>query len=67
MAIENLSPIVLPRKATAPSSPVDGQVYWNTTDDKIYVYDLDSTVWIAASSEGGGSATFAAQAKLGFS
>jgi hypothetical protein len=31
--------------AAHPSSPVDGQVYWNTTDKTAYVYNLADTVW----------------------
>lgn len=36
--------------ATAPSSPVEGQVYYNTADDNLYVYD--GTNWIDLTSQG---------------
>lgn len=35
--------------ATAPSNPVEGQVYFNTTDDKLYVYDGSN--WIDVSGD----------------
>lgn len=31
--------------AAHPSAPVDGQIYWNTTDKTAYTYDLTNTVW----------------------
>jgi len=34
---------VIQNLATAPSSPVKGQIYFNTGDDKLYVYD--GTAW----------------------
>lgn len=34
---------------TAPSSPSEGQVYWNTSDDKLYV--SDGTNWIDVSGD----------------
>lgn len=35
--------------STAPASPVEGQVYWNTGDDKLYV--SDGTNWIDVSGD----------------
>lgn len=35
---------VVHNSASAPSSPVEGQIYQNTTDNKLYVYD--GTSWI---------------------
>ncbi len=52
-----LQNVVLHPLASAPSSPVDGQMYWNTTDDKAYIYDADSTVWIDMTASGGAGAT----------
>jgi len=34
---------------TAPSSPVEGQIYWNTSDDKLYV--SDGTNWLDVSGD----------------
>ena len=33
-----------------PDSPVEGQLWWDTTDGRLYVYyeDLDSAQWVAA-------------------
>ena len=36
--------------ATAPSTPVEGQIYYNTADDNLYVYD--GTNWIDLTSQG---------------
>ena len=30
---------------TAPSNPVEGQMYWHSTDKKLYIYDATNTVW----------------------
>ncbi|MBL7989037.1 MAG: hypothetical protein JNJ94_13320 [Chlorobi bacterium] len=37
--------------SSAPSSPVSGQVYYNTTDNKLYVYNGSS--WVDLSNSGG--------------
>lgn len=39
--------------ASAPSSPVEGQIYYNTTDDTVYVY-ADGN-WLDLGVQGGGS------------
>jgi hypothetical protein len=41
--------------AAAPGSPVDGQLYYNTTDKKTYQYNSSSTLWVALGSGSGGS------------
>ena len=30
---------------TAPSNPVEGQMYWHSTDKKLYIYDATNTAW----------------------
>lgn len=41
--------LVLQQLATAPTSPVKGQIYYNTTDNRVYVYD--GTQWLAMDSK----------------
>lgn len=41
--------------ASAPGSPVEGQVYYNTTDDTVYFYDGSS--WVDMGQAGGSSLT----------
>ena len=41
--------LVLQQLATAPTSPVKGQIYYNTTNDRVYVYD--GTQWIVLDSK----------------
>jgi hypothetical protein len=36
---------VIENLATAPTSPVDGQIYYNTTDKVIYFYNATSAIW----------------------
>ena len=43
---------VVQNLGTAPASPSDGQVYWDTTDDTLYVYSVASTDWIDLGSSG---------------
>lgn len=45
--------MVLQNLASAPSSPVDGQAYFNTTDHRAYFYDANAASWISV----GGSYT----------
>lgn len=41
---------VIQNLASAPATPKAGQVYWNTSDDKLYVYD--GTNWVDATNQG---------------
>jgi hypothetical protein len=36
--------VVLHKSASHPSSPLEGQIYYNTTDDKVYYYD--GAAWV---------------------
>lgn len=45
--------ITLPKLATAPSSPVSGDAYYNTVDNTAYVYN--GTSWLDLTAGGGGS------------
>ena len=55
--------LVFHNSGSAPGTPVDGQVYYNTTDDLVYVYDLDNTTWRSLQTPGGsvGILSFASQ------
>jgi hypothetical protein len=48
----------LPKYATAPSSPVDGDVYYNTAENKVYSRINGAWVDLAAAGAGGGSAVY---------
>lgn len=41
---------VIQNLASAPANPKAGQVYWNTADSKLYVYD--GTQWVDATNQG---------------
>jgi len=43
---------VVQNLAVAPSSPADGQIYWDTADDTMYVWSADGSVWIDLGSDG---------------
>lgn len=43
---------VVQNLAVAPSSPADGQIYWDTADDTMYVWSVDGSVWIDLGSDG---------------
>lgn len=50
-----LQNVLLHKLASAPGTPVAGQVYYNTTDNKGYLYDGTKWVaWLDAASIGGG-------------
>jgi len=37
---------VVQNLAVAPASPVEGQIYWSTADDTLYVWNEDGSTWI---------------------
>ena len=43
---------VVQNLAVAPSSPSDGQIYWDTADDTMYVWSVDKNAWIDLGSDG---------------
>jgi hypothetical protein len=55
LAKNELQNAVIQPLASAPSSPVEGQIYYNTTDDTIYVYA--NGAWLDLGVQGGAGAT----------
>ena len=49
---------VVQNLATAPTSPSDGQIYWSTADDTMYVWSATGTAWIDLGSSGKSRCTF---------
>ena len=49
-----LVPLNVLQLAEAPAGPAVGDVYFNTTDKKLYIYD--GTTWLSAGGAGGGAA-----------
>jgi len=43
---------VVQNLAVAPSSPSEGQIYWSTADDTLYVWNEDGSTWIDLGSSG---------------
>lgn len=43
---------VVQNLAVAPGSPVGGQIYWDTADDTLYVYDSTASVWVDLMEDG---------------
>lgn len=52
-----LSRINLPQYASAPGSPAQGDMYYNTTDDTVYVYDGSAWLDLASGGSGAGDIT----------
>ena len=49
-----LNRLRLPKYSSNPSSPASGDVYYNTTDNKVYAYNNTSWVDLGATGGGGG-------------
>ena len=43
---------VVENRSSAPTSPLEGQIYWDTADDTLYVWNNDGSVWIDLGSSG---------------
>ena len=43
---------VVQNLAVAPTSPSDGQIYWDTADDTMYAWSVDKAVWVDLGSDG---------------
>jgi hypothetical protein len=43
---------VVQNLASAPSSPADGQIYWDTAQNSLFVYNADTTSWIDLGASG---------------
>jgi hypothetical protein len=57
--------VVVQNLATAPSSPADGQIYWDTVADSLFVYNLSGTTWIDLGSSGVTNLSYTAGASNG--
>ena len=44
--------VVLQNLATAPTSPADGQLYWDTADNTAYAWSQSNNVWVDLGSSG---------------
>ena len=56
---------VVQNLATAPSSPADGQIYWDTVAATLYAYDAAGTTWIDLGSSGVTNLSYTAGASNG--
>ena len=52
LAKNELQNAVIQQLASAPASPVQGQLYYNTTDDNLYIWD--GAAWVDLTVQGGG-------------
>lgn len=56
---------VVQNLATAPSSPVQGQIYWDTAQDTLFVWNADEGAWIDLGSDGITNLSYTASASNG--
>jgi hypothetical protein len=56
---------VVQNLAAAPSTPADGQIYWDTADDTMYAWSVDKNAWVDLGSDGITNLTFAADVSEG--
>jgi hypothetical protein len=56
---------VVQNLATAPSSPNDGQIYWSTADNTLYVYSTDISDWVNLGASGVTNLGYTAAASSG--
>ena len=50
-----IEPVIHTLAGTTPSSPSGGQLYYDSTDGNLYVYDGVGTAWVDLTSQGAGS------------
>ena len=56
---------VVQNLAVAPTTPVEGQIYWSTADDTLYVYNADGSLWIDLGASGVTNLGYIAEATKG--
>ena len=56
---------VVQNLAVAPATPVEGQIYWDTADDTLYVWNADGAVWIDLGSSGVTNLSYTASSSNG--
>ena len=60
-----LTQAVVQNLAVAPSTPSDGQIYWDTADDTMYVWSDTNNTWIDLGSDGITNLSYTAAASQG--